>query len=114
MLDEIYFDDSTAEIREMVRRLASDHITPLAEECDAEDRFPEELLPILSDAGLLTMPMPEEYGGINASAQVLSVVLEEIGYSYATWDQFCSRPIRRLKLWRRRASRISRRRSSNP
>lgn len=84
MLDEIYFDETTSEIREMVRRLAADHITPLAEECDAEDRFPSELLPILSEAGLLTLPMPEEYGGINASAQVLSVVLEEMGYAYAT------------------------------
>ncbi len=83
MLDEIYLDESTSEIREMVRRLAADHIAPLAESCDEENRFPEELLPILSEAGLLTMPMPEEYGGINANAQMLSVVLEEIGYAYA-------------------------------
>lgn len=84
MLNEIYLDDTTNEIRGMVQKLAADHIAPIAEACDAEDRFPAELLPILGDAGLLTMPLTEEYGGVNASAQMLSVVLEEIGYAFGT------------------------------
>ena len=83
-MDEIYFDGQTVEIRDMVRRLAREKIAPLAQACDDEDRFPAELVQPLYDAGILTMPMEEAYGGIDAPTQVLSVVLEEVGAAFAT------------------------------
>jgi len=83
-MHELYIDDDTAPFRDLARRLAADRIQPLAEACDAEKRFPEELKQPLFDAGILTMPIPEAYGGIGASSQALSVVLEEIAYAFAT------------------------------
>lgn len=81
---EIYLSDEANEIREMVRGFVSKHVAPLAEAADEADRFPAELLPLLADAGILQMPMPEEYGGIAADTATLSVVLEEMGYGFAT------------------------------
>lgn len=83
-MEEVYFNSEVVEIRDMVRRFAQEQIAPLAIECDAEDRFPVELVQPLFEAGVLTMPMSEEYGGIDASTQTLSVVLEEVGAAFAT------------------------------
>lgn len=82
---EIFLDADTEAIRENVRGLAAGKLAPLAGPCDAEDRFPGELKEPLHAAGLLTLPVPEKYGGLGASTQTLSVVLEEIAYAYATF-----------------------------
>lgn len=83
-MQELYFDEETIRIRDMVARLVADHITPIAEACDEEDRFPDELKQRLFDVGILTMPVPEEYGGSGASTQMLSVTLEEVARGFAT------------------------------
>lgn len=81
---EIFVDADVEAIRENVRRLATDKVKPLATPCDEEDRFPAELKPLLFDAGLLTMPVPEKFGGMGANTQTLSVVLEELAYAFGT------------------------------
>lgn len=80
-MDEIYFNEDIVGIRDMIQQFRSKHVAPLAEECDAEGRFPSELVQPLLEAGILRMPLPEEYGGIDADCQTLSVVIEEISYA---------------------------------
>jgi acyl-CoA dehydrogenase len=80
-MSEIYFDPDVLSIRDMVQQFRAKHVAPLAEDCDAEERFPHELIQPLLDAGILRMPLPTEYGGIDASCQTLSVVIEEISYA---------------------------------
>lgn len=80
-MSEIYYDADLLSIRDMVRRFTEQRVAPLAEACDAEGRFPHELIEPLLEAGILRMPMPEEFGGINASCQALSIVIEEISYA---------------------------------
>jgi alkylation response protein AidB-like acyl-CoA dehydrogenase len=82
---EIFLDADIEAVRDNVRRFAADKLAPLAGPCDAEDRFPAELKAPLHAAGLLTLPVPEKYGGPGVNTQTLSVVLEEIAYAYATF-----------------------------
>ena len=81
---DIFVDPDTEAIRDNVRRLASAELAPRAQTCDAEDRFPEELKPLLFEAGLLTLPVPEKHGGLGVNTQTLSVVLEEVAYAFGT------------------------------
>jgi alkylation response protein AidB-like acyl-CoA dehydrogenase len=83
-MQEIFLDEDTIRVRDMVARLVADRIASLAEACDEEDRFPAELKQPLFDAGLLTMPVPEKHGGSGASTQALSVTLEEVSRGFAT------------------------------
>lgn len=83
-MHEIFLDEEVERVRDMVARLVAERVAPLAEVCDEEDRFPVELKQVLFDAGLLTMPVPEQYGGAGASTQALSVALEEISRGFAT------------------------------
>jgi alkylation response protein AidB-like acyl-CoA dehydrogenase len=67
----------------MVGRLVAERIAPLAEACDEEDRFPVEFKQPLFDAGVLTMPVPEEHGGSAASTQALSVTRQVLSEASA-------------------------------
>jgi alkylation response protein AidB-like acyl-CoA dehydrogenase len=81
---ELYIDDEAEQFRRTAARLASAHIRPLAQSCDAEDRFPAHLKQPLFEAGVLTMPIPEAYGGVGASTQAVSVVLEKVAHAFGT------------------------------
>jgi len=69
--EEIAFQDS-------VRRMAETHVAPIAAEIDENDRFPEELVPIYGDMGLLQLWVPEEYGGPGANLTMVCLAREEI------------------------------------
>lgn len=83
-MQEVFWDESIGPLRDMVGRLVADRVAPLAEACDEDDRFPVELKQVLFDAGILTMAVPEEYGGSAATTQALSVALEEVSAGFAT------------------------------
>jgi alkylation response protein AidB-like acyl-CoA dehydrogenase len=80
-MSEIYFDQDIISIRDSVQRFRDKYVSPLVEECDADERFPIELVDPLLESGILRMPLPPEYGGIDASCQTLSVVIEEISFA---------------------------------
>lgn len=66
------------DILEVVKRITEEKIIPRAAEVDKTDQFPHDLVQILGENGLLTMSLPEEYGGINANSALLSKVIEEL------------------------------------
>ena len=65
-------------LRDQVQRFASTEVAPIAAEIDETDRFPEELLPIFGDMGLMQMWVPEEYGGPNGNLTMMCMAREEI------------------------------------
>ena len=66
------------ELLQVVRRITKEQVVPRASEVDRTDEFPHDIIKILGDNGLLTMSLPEEYGGINASYSLLGMVIEEL------------------------------------
>ena len=73
-----HFQDHHLMLREEVRKMAERHVAPIASEIDENDRFPEELVEIFGDMGLLQLWVPEEYGGPGGDLTSVCIVKEEI------------------------------------
>lgn len=71
-------DRQAVALREMVRELAARHIAPRAEAIDAEETFPGDIVDAYRRAGLLSLFVPEEYGGAGGSLLDETVVAEEL------------------------------------
>ena len=59
----MYLTEEQTAFVDSIRRMVERHVAPIAAEIDESDRFPEELVPIFGDMGLLQQWVPEEYGG---------------------------------------------------
>jgi len=67
------------ELRRSVRRLAEDKILPLASEIDASGEFPWGVKEELARSGLMAIPFPSQYGGVDAdNDSAMCVAVEEI------------------------------------
>ncbi|PSQ17830.1 acyl-CoA dehydrogenase [Halobacteriales archaeon QS_8_69_73] len=66
------------QITEMVAEFVDEEVVPVADEIDAADEFPAELIEELADLDLMGMPFPEEYGGAGLDYHTYPAVLEEL------------------------------------
>jgi alkylation response protein AidB-like acyl-CoA dehydrogenase len=71
------------EMMQVVKRITKEQIRPRAAEVDRTDEFPHDLVKVLGENGLLTMSLPEKYGGIEADSSLLSFVIEELSKGLA-------------------------------
>ncbi|HAN72233.1 MAG TPA: acyl-CoA dehydrogenase [Actinobacteria bacterium] len=76
MIQSSEHDDLRAGVREVVERFDGAYWRSLE-----PDRYPEEFVAALTEAGFLGALVPEEYGGGGASITEASVILEEISAS---------------------------------
>lgn len=65
-------------LRDVVREIVDKEVRPRAFELDENESFPFQQIRALSNAGLMGIVTPEEYGGQGASHLLYSVVVEEI------------------------------------
>jgi short/branched chain acyl-CoA dehydrogenase len=65
-------------IRRTVREFALERVAPVAEELDREHRFPYDLVEELSSLGLMSIPVPEEWGGAGADTLSYAIAIEEL------------------------------------
>ncbi|WP_346206873.1 acyl-CoA dehydrogenase family protein [Caldifermentibacillus hisashii] len=72
------------ELLQVVKRITKEVISPRAAEIDRTDEFPHDIIKVLGENGLLTMTLPEEYGGIEADSLLLAKVIEEVSKGMAT------------------------------
>ena len=77
-MNSYHFQEHHLMLREEVRKMAERHVAPIAAEIDENDRFPEELVEIFGDMGLLQLWVPEEYGGPGGDLTSVCIVKEEI------------------------------------
>jgi acyl-CoA dehydrogenase len=80
-VDSATKDAAQEEIREAVRELCSRFPSPYWREIDELRRYPEAFVQALTDAGWLSMLIPEQYGGGGRPLSEASIVLEEINAS---------------------------------
>lgn len=77
-MNNYHFQEHHLLLRDEVRKMAERHVAPIAAEIDENDRFPEELVEIFGDMGILQMWVPEEYGGPGGDLTSVCIVKEEI------------------------------------
>src|SRR5438094_7558251 len=89
-------------LRESVRGLAGDRISPRADEIDRSNVFPRDLWPDLGKLGVHGITVEEEWGGAGLGYLEHCVALEEIsrasaavGLSYGAHSNLCVNQLRR-------------------
>jgi len=65
-------------LKQTVRRLAESEFRPRAAHWDEQEAFPWDNVPLLRDAGLLGLALPEAYGGSGGDVFDLALVMEEL------------------------------------
>lgn len=66
----------------VVREIARSELAPAASEAEEAERFPRETFRLLGEAGLLSLPYPEKYGGADQPFEVYLQVLEELASAW--------------------------------
>jgi alkylation response protein AidB-like acyl-CoA dehydrogenase len=80
---DFYLSDEQHELRRAVREFTSKEITPIAAECDVNERFPKHLFPKLGELGYLGLGYPAKFGGGEGSNLDYSILWEELAYGSA-------------------------------
>jgi alkylation response protein AidB-like acyl-CoA dehydrogenase len=71
-------EQSYPEVREAVRRLCADFAGPYWQALDRGRAYPTEFVTALTQAGFLSVLIPEEYGGSGLGLSAATAVLEEV------------------------------------
>lgn len=71
-------------ILDSVKRIVKNEIAPRAAELDEAGGFPERARTVFAENGVLNPLLPAEYGGVETSFLLFSMILEEIAYGCAS------------------------------
>ncbi|HEX6363603.1 MAG TPA: acyl-CoA dehydrogenase family protein [Albitalea sp.] len=72
------FTEEQVAFRDSIRRMAAKRVAPIAAEVDETDRFPEELVKLFGEMGLMQLWVPERYGGPEGNLTMMCIAREEI------------------------------------
>ena len=67
-----------------MREVAQTSIQPFAAEVDRDHRFPDEAVRAVTDAGLMGVLIPREYGGAGLDALAFAICIEELAQACAS------------------------------
>ena len=94
-----YLTDEQRMIQDLARKVAREKIAPHAADVDERERYPEEAMAAIVEAGLLGIWVPERYGGTDMGCLALSLVAEEIAWACAaTSTQYVDQPLGGLPI----------------
>ena len=72
------FTEEQLAFQESVRRVVDKHVAPIAAEIDETDRFPEEIVKLFGEMGLMQLWVPERYGGPEGNLTMMCIAREEV------------------------------------
>ncbi|MFC4736480.1 acyl-CoA dehydrogenase [Bacillus daqingensis] len=78
------FTEEQEMTRRMVRQFAQEKVAPAIEKMEREDRFPEEIVRQMGELGLMGMPIPEQYGGMEMDYTSYILAIHELSRVSAT------------------------------
>ena len=78
------FSAEQVAIRDTIRELVQDRVAPRAAEIDQTGEYPKDIEKLFADNGILSIPFPEEYGGISGSSVTICMGIEEIAKACAS------------------------------
>lgn len=81
---EFKLNEDQLDMQKMFREFAEKEVKPIAEEIDENERFPEENVPKMAEAGFLGIPVPEQYEGQGGDVLTYILCVEEMSRACAT------------------------------
>jgi len=75
--------DEQRMVTELARSLAREKIAPVAAHHDETETYPEEVMRLLAQQGLMAIWIPEAYGGNDLGALAVALVAEELAWACA-------------------------------
>jgi (2S)-methylsuccinyl-CoA dehydrogenase len=76
-------DETLDSIREEMRRFADGQVTPHAQEWHLQNQYiPLDIVTQMSDLGVFSLTIPEDYGGMGLGKESMCVVSEELARGY--------------------------------
>jgi alkylation response protein AidB-like acyl-CoA dehydrogenase len=83
MNELFYLTDEQRAVRDLARALAREKIAPVAAHHDETETYPEEVMALLAQQGLMGIWVPEAYGGAGMGAMGVALVAEELAWACA-------------------------------
>ena len=83
-MDTLFFTDEHNMLIDLISDFAKSEIIPIAREIDQTSRFPSEVINKLGDLGLLSIPVPKEYGGSGMDNVAYAAAIMELAKADAS------------------------------
>jgi len=77
-------NDEAHALIELTRNIADKVLDPIVDQHEKDETYPDGVFPTLGEAGLLSLPYPEEWGGGGQPYEVYLQVLEELAARWAS------------------------------
>ena len=77
-MNSVYYKEEHILLRKMVQDFAQNELAPIAQDIDANSKFPLESIKKLSELGLMGIPWDTKYGGGGMDTLSLVIVIEEL------------------------------------
>lgn len=74
------YTEEQQQVREMVREFANREAAPYIRDLDAKQEYDPDIVRKMGEAGILGLPIPEEYGGLGLDYVSLAIACEEMEY----------------------------------
>ena len=82
-VDRLLPTDEARELVDLARQIADKALDPIVDQHEKDERYPDGVFTTLGEAGLLSLPYPEEWGGGGQPYEVYLQVLEELAARWA-------------------------------